>query len=64
MVDPEEHHKRLHAYYGPLLAEHGENYRGMGWVVEHLQSTRFEVLSAVGDIRDASILDVGCGTGY
>ena len=64
MVELAEHHKRLAAYYGPLLAEHGNHYRGVGWVAEHLQSVRFEVLSAVGDLRHASILDVGCGVGH
>ncbi|HAA91196.1 MAG: hypothetical protein CMM48_17055 [Rhodospirillaceae bacterium] len=64
MIEISEHHRRLKDYYGPLLTEHGENYRGMGWVTEHLQTVRFEVLSAVGDIRGASILDVGCGSGH
>jgi SAM-dependent methyltransferase len=64
MVDLLEHHSRLEAYYTPLLKEHGDHYRGVGWVTEHLQTVRFEVLSAVGDIRGASILDVGCGVGH
>lgn len=64
MIDILEHHRRLENYYRPLLDEHGDRYRGVGWVTEHLQTVRFEVLSGVGDIRHASILDVGCGVGH
>jgi SAM-dependent methyltransferase len=64
LIDLAGHHKRLAAYYEPLLAEHGNHYRGVGWVTEHLQTVRFEVLSGVGDLRHASILDVGCGVGH
>ena len=60
MLNPLTHYQRLEAYYAPLLKEYGDEYRAVGWVAEHLQTIRFEVLSAVGDIRGASILDVGC----
>ena len=46
------------------VSENGDQYRAVGWVTEHLQTIRFEVMSAVGDIRGASILDVGCGVGH
>lgn len=64
MVNLLAHHQRLEAYYTPLLREHGDQYRAVGWVAEHLQTIRFEVISAVGDIRSSSILDVGCGVGH
>ena len=64
MVNLLTHHQRLEDYYAPLLKEFGDQYRAVGWVTEHLQTIRFEVMSAVGDIRGASILDVGCGVGH
>ena len=64
MLNPLTHYQRLEAYYAPLLKEYGDEYRAVGWVAKHLQTIRFEVLSEVGDIRGASILDVGCGVGH
>ena len=62
-MELEKHHYRLKSYYEPLIREHGLSYRGMGWATSHLQTIRFEKMSAIADISKTSILDVGCGAG-
>lgn len=39
----------------------GPNHYAQGWVSRASQERRFAVLADVGDFRDASVLDVGCG---
>jgi len=47
------------------LRESGEGTTGaLGWVEKEHQQIRFKVLSEIGDLNNASILDLGCGYGH
>jgi SAM-dependent methyltransferase len=49
--------------YTKLLEEHGNDVRTLGWGSRESQAKRFGVLSEIGGIKGASVLDVGCGLG-
>ena len=52
------------AYYSNLLDRHGEySPAALGWSATSTQQKRFEVLCEVGDLNNASVLDVGAGLG-
>jgi trans-aconitate methyltransferase len=56
--------QRLHDFYETAFKEFGESDpRSVHWVDHHNQWVRFETLLKVQDIRNKSILDVGCGLG-
>ena len=59
-----QHAKRLRRHYAPLLEEHGTSFRAVDWGSAQGQALRFRMLLDVGDWRQASILDVGCGVGH
>ena len=40
-----------------------DDVRRVGWGSRQSQESRFRVLAEIGDLRHASILDVGCGVG-
>ncbi len=50
-------------FYGERWKEFGYDTRSLGIGSRESQEVRFEVLSRIGDLRNASILDVGCGFG-
>ncbi len=50
-------------YHSRLLREYGTNDARVVWNSRFSQEQRFEVLMRVGDLNDATILDVGCGLG-
>lgn len=54
---------KIRDYYLPLLLQHDDDLLAVGYKREALAETRFLVLSEVGDLRDASILEAGCGVG-
>ncbi len=49
--------------YDRRLAEFGPTERALGWGAKGRSRIRFEVLAAQWDLRDARVLDVGCGFG-
>lgn len=51
------------AHYDGLLSRHGQSHRSLYWGSAASQQLRFQVLSEVGDLRGAVVLDVGCGLG-
>jgi trans-aconitate methyltransferase len=61
-MQPDERQK-LTELYETRYAELGRDVRTLGWKNEGDQRLRFDVLCDVGDLRGASICDVGCGFG-
>jgi SAM-dependent methyltransferase len=49
--------------YTNLYKEHGISPASLNWGSRDSQCRRFEVLSSIGDLEGASILDIGCGLG-
>ena len=49
--------------YEDRFQEMGEDIRTLGWKNREEQNLRFKILCDVGDLRGASICDVGCGFG-
>jgi cyclopropane fatty-acyl-phospholipid synthase-like methyltransferase len=58
------HRERLHGFYAPLLVQHQEPFKKVGWGSEKGQLTRFKLLSqAMMQSECKTVLDVGCGLG-
>jgi SAM-dependent methyltransferase len=55
---------RVGREYSALLREHGDVPAAVRWRDRSTQERRFLVLSEVGDLRAAKVLDFGCGTGH
>lgn len=55
--------KEIISLYETRLKEHGDSARTMGWRNREQQYLRFKILSEIGDLNGAKILDVGCGFG-
>ena len=51
------------AFFRLHLQIHGPNWRGLGWQSQRSQQRRFAVLSEVGPLANAHVLDIGCGVG-
>ena len=49
--------------YEELLESFGPSPAALGWRSQITQRIRFEVLAQIGDLHEASVLDVGCGLG-
>lgn len=60
----QEYSERIRKHYLALLDRYGPTFRAVDWGSREGQATRFRVLLEVEGIRDASILDVGCGIGH
>lgn len=54
----------LQKHYKNLFTKYGDSFKTAQWSDERSQEKRFEVLLEVGDMRNCSILDYGCGTGH
>src|SRR5919109_3859483 len=50
-------------YYTDLIGKYGVDVRALDWGSRESQAVRFSVLAEVGQLHDASVLDVGCGLG-
>ena len=55
--------KQVAAFFRLHLQLHGPNWRGLGWQSQRSQQRRFAVLSEVGPLANARVLDIGCGVG-
>lgn len=59
-----EDRKRISDYYDEHLAKHGAfSPLALSWTSQEEQLRRFQALFGVGDLKERSILDVGCGLG-
>jgi SAM-dependent methyltransferase len=50
-------------FYAQRWAEYGYDTRSLGIGSRESQEVRFDVLTQIGDLTNASVLDVGCGFG-
>jgi RimJ/RimL family protein N-acetyltransferase/SAM-dependent methyltransferase len=50
-------------YFTSLVEKHGIDSRALDWGSRESQQLRFAMLARIGDLRGASVLDVGCGQG-
>lgn len=50
-------------YFNNLLTEHGVDVKALGWGSGYSQYRRFKIFSEIGDLRNKSVLDIGCGFG-
>ena len=64
VLEPEEHAERVRAHYLPLLAKYGASSKVVDYHNPGNHLARFVILAGIDDIREASILDVGCGVGH
>lgn len=56
--------ERIETHYDQLIATHGTSAAGAQWRDRATQEKRMQVLAQIGDVRTASVLDFGCGTGH
>ncbi len=63
-LESPEHTERVRSHYLPLLDKHGVSSRAVDYHHEGNHLARFVILAGIEDIRQASILDVGCGVGH
>jgi SAM-dependent methyltransferase len=54
----------LEEHYSRLVQEHGDTPEGVQWSDRQSQEHRVAILTEVGDLRSAKVLDFGCGTGH
>jgi cyclopropane fatty-acyl-phospholipid synthase-like methyltransferase len=50
-------------YYDEKVKKYGHSHKAVGWYSEYTQEIRFAALSMVGDLNEASVMDIGCGQG-
>lgn len=62
-LDVNAYRARQESHFTPLISQYGGSHRAVDWGSQGSQCKRFSILCSVGDMRDASVLDVGCGTG-
>jgi SAM-dependent methyltransferase len=55
--------KRIREHYGPRIAPQRPSYDVLDWSSPASQQARFRVLLQNVDLREKSLLDVGCGLG-
>lgn len=53
---------RIISFYSYLIEEHGIDIQALDWGNPKSQELRFTIFEAIGQLNEASILDVGCGT--
>ena len=60
----QDHKERIQQHYLPLLQKYGSTFRAVDWGSSQGQNYRFKILLEVGNLLNASILDIGCGVGH
>jgi SAM-dependent methyltransferase len=63
-MESAEHVARIRDHYLPLLKQHDRSHLVVDWAIEEQQHLRFSILADIGNIREASVLDIGCGVGH
>lgn len=54
----------IQKFHEAKIKQHGsDNAKSLAWHSSEQQLKRFDVLTQVGDINNASVLDIGCGNG-
>lgn len=51
------------AFFDALASRYGDDARASDWGSDTSQQLRFAVVAGIADLRDARLLDVGCGVG-
>lgn len=54
----------IEEHYSNLLVIHGDSAAAVQWRDQITQERRFEILTQVGNLHNAKVLDFGCGTGH
>ena len=62
-MNSEELAAKVRAYYAPRLAANDDCYEAVGYQIPELVTTRYAILCEVGNLTDATVLEVGCGSG-
>ena len=62
-VVKERSQEEVASFFRLHLQLHGPNWRGLGWQSQRSQRRRFAILSEVGPLANARVLDIGCGVG-
>jgi Trans-aconitate methyltransferase len=60
---PDHHVEKNIEFYSSLLDKHGLNPQSLNWGSQQSQETRFKILAGIAELKNQSILDVGCGLG-
>lgn len=63
-MQPDDYERRIRDFYEPLLAEHGEASAAVGYPEAAGLQGRYVMLCEVGDLKQAAVLDIGCGLGH
>jgi SAM-dependent methyltransferase len=63
LADWQRDNERNARYFSECLIKYGISARALDWSGEHSQFLRFRVLTEVGALSGARVLDVGCGLG-
>lgn len=53
----------IESHFATLAERHGNTPAAAQWSDAQTQRRRFQVLTEIGDLREAAVLDFGCGTG-
>lgn len=56
--------KKLEQHYRQLLIDHGDSAESAQYSNRQTQEMRYEILTQIADLNNASVLDFGCGTGH
>lgn len=56
--------EQLERHYSALVQQHGEAPASAQWSSRESQERRMQVLAEVGDLGQARVLDLGCGTAH
>jgi len=62
-ADPKDGERRVLDFYAERWKEFGYDTRSLGIGSRESQEARFQVLTEIGDLTEAAVLDVGCGFG-
>jgi SAM-dependent methyltransferase len=54
----------IQKHYSKLVHKYGDSAPGVQWRDRETQERRLEILTEVGDVRFAKVLDFGCGVGH
>lgn len=63
-MQPEDYERKIRAFYEPLLAAHGDATAAVGYPEPAGQQGRYAMIAEVGNLAQASVLDIGCGVGH
>jgi SAM-dependent methyltransferase len=56
--------KKIQNYYEFHLDKYKTGHKAVNWGSKKAQETRFEKIIEIADLKDSSLLDIGCGLGH